>query len=502
MKQSLQLHAAPTLAMTPQLQQSLRLLQLSALEFEQEIARALAENPFLERVEDGEPGAAPAERAPGAAGDGQSSPIDGAAAPATDAAPDMAPDTTADVAIERISREDLAADWWTGRAPADAGEEADVGVYTASPVGLRDHLLDQVRASRLDEREKLLAGVVVEALDDDGYLRQSLDELPAVLPADLAVEADDFTIALAFVQSLEPAGVGARSPAECLGLQLARLPEDRPGRDLALRIVRHHLDALAAHDTPRLLRALGCDEAALRRAHELIMHLDPHPGSRFGAPDARYVVADVVVRKVRGRWLASINPQVLPRIRVNELYADIFRGSRESNSGLSQQLQEARWLVRNAQQRFHTIRRVAQAIVERQSRYFEYGDVAMQPLLQRDIAREVGVHESTVSRVANGKYMITPRGLIEFKHFFGTHVLADDGHACSSTAIRALIRQIIANERPGAPLSDIKVTRKLGDYGVRVARRTVTKYRDAMRIPPVEARRLGARLPADESANL
>jgi len=494
MKQSLQLHAAPTLAMTPQLQQSLRLLQLSALEFEQEIARALSENPFLERVEDAERAAATA------AADG--APADAAAVPAPDAAPDVASDRTADAAIERISREDLAADWWTGRSSADAGEEIDVGVYTPSPVGLRDHLLDQVRASRLDERGKLLAGVVVEALDDDGYLRQSLEDLPGVLPAGVVVEADELAIALAFVQSLEPAGVGARSPAECLELQLARMPDERPGRGLALAIVRRHLDALAAHDTPRLLRSLGCDDAALRRAHDLIILLDPHPGSRFGAPDARYVVADVVVRKVRGRWLASINPQVLPRIRVNELYADILRGSRAGNAGLSYQLQEARWLVRNAQQRFHTIRRVAQAVVDRQSRYFEYGDVAMKPLLQRDIAREVGVHESTVSRVANGKYMTTPRGLIEFKHFFGTHVLADDGHACSSTAIRALIRQIIGHERPGAPLSDIKVTRKLGEYGVRVARRTVTKYRDAMRIPPVEARRLGARLPADDGESL
>ncbi|MDX1376982.1 MAG: RNA polymerase factor sigma-54, partial [Burkholderiales bacterium] len=290
----------------------------------------------------------------------------------------------------------------------------------------------------------------------------------------------------------------ARSPAECLALQLEAQPAEAPGRALALEIVREHLATLAAHDTARLLQALGCDEAALRRAHELIQRLDPHPGSRFGTLGVHAVVADVVVRKLRGRWIAGINPQVLPRIRVNELYADIYRGSREGNAGLSQQLQEARWLVRNAQQRFQTIQRVAQAIVERQSRYFDYGDVAMKPLLQRDIAREVGVHESTVSRVASGKYMITPRGLIEFKHFFGTQVVGEDGHACSSTAIRALIRQIIAHEPAGAPLSDIKVTRKLGEYGIRVARRTVTKYRDAMRIPPVEARRLGA--PSDAAA--
>jgi RNA polymerase sigma-54 factor len=478
MKQGLQMRTAQSLAMTPQLQQSLRLLQLSALEFEQEILRSLAENPFLEREE--ESNAAAADPAGEAAEADAPSQIESSASSTTEALG------------ESLTREDLLGERWTGRAPAANGsDDADVGAYTACPVSLHEHLLEQVRCSRLGERDKLLAGLVVEAVDEDGYLRQSFDDLASVLP-ESEIDPEDLAIALRFVQSLEPAGVGARTPSECLELQILRLPTDRPGRDLALEIVRSHLNVLAAHDTPRLLRDLACDEAALRKANDLILSLDPRPGSTFGATDARYVVADVVVQKKQGRWIAGINPHVLPRIRVNELYSNIFRNAREANSGLSQQLQEARWLVRNAQQRFQTIQRVAQAIVERQSRFFDYGDVAMKPLLQRDIAREVGVHESTVSRVASGKYMSTPRGLIEFKHFFGTQVVAEDGHACSSTAVRALIRHIVAHEIAGNPLSDIKITRKLGEYGVRVARRTVTKYRDAMRIPPVEARRLSA----------
>ena len=481
MKQDLQLRTAQTLAMTPQLQQSLRLLQLSALEFEQEILRSLAENPFLERDEETEGVPARPEASP-------------ATGTAVDAQADTAMGAAADAVGESLTREDLLGERWAARTPGQGGsDDADVGAYTASPVSLHEHLLEQVRCSCLSERDKLLAGLTVEALDDDGYLRQSFDDLASVLPGETAIEPEELAVALRFVQSLEPAGVGARSPSECLELQLVRLPAEKPGRGVALAIVRNHLDALAAHDTPRLLRDLACGEAALCDANDLIVHLDPHPGSRFGTPDAQYVVADIVVHKKKGRWIASINSHVLPRIRVNELYSNIFRNAREANPGLSQQLQEARWLVRNAQQRFQTIQRVAQAIVERQSRFFDYGDVAMKPLLQRDIAREVGVHESTVSRVANGKYMSTPRGLIEFKHFFGTHVISEDGHACSSTAVRALIRHIVAQETAGAPLSDIKITRRLGQYGVRVARRTVTKYRDAMRIPPVEARRLGAR---------
>ena len=474
MNQTLQLHATQHVMMTPQLQQALRLLQLSALEFEQEIEAALAQNPFLD---------------PEAGGDME--------APAATVAPDTVPATGGDRdgGDQAVAPEDLDGSGPSGlrRRTDFDDDDSEPWAYTPAPVTLHDHLLEQVRASALADRDKLLAGVVVEALDDDGYLRQSFSEIARQAPETAEVAPDDLALGLRFVQSLEPAGVGARSPQECLELQLERLEPDLPGRGLALTIVREHLEALAAHDTPRLVRALGCDEDALREANGLILLLDPHPGRAFGSDDAQFVVADVVVRKQRGRWVAAINPDVLPRIRVNEMYADVLRRNRtRANGALAQQLQEARWLVRIVQQRFQTIQRVAQEIVDRQQRFFEYGDVGMKPLFRRDVARTLDLHESTVSRVTSGKYMATPRGLIEFGHFFGSHVVSDGGRACSATAIRALIRYIIAREDAAQPLSDIKVTRKLKERGVRVARRTVTKYRDGMRIPPVEARRMSA----------
>jgi RNA polymerase sigma-54 factor len=250
---------------------------------------------------------------------------------------------------------------------------------------------------------------------------------------------------------------------------------------------------LAAHDFLRLRRELGCTEDELRLANALIRSCDPKPGERFGRDETRYVVPDVLVRKVDDHWIATVNAAAVPDVRINHAYAVILRRRREECSAqFAQQLQEARWTIRNLRQRFSTIQRVAEAIVERQRRFLEYGPIAMKPLMMRDIAGGVGLHESTVSRAVNGKYMATPRGLFELRHFFGSHVVTVDGMACSSTAIRALIRQIIAAEPHGRPLSDIKVTRILSNRGVRVARRTVSKYRDAMRIPPVEARRMAA----------
>jgi len=462
--------------MTPQLQHSLRLLQLSALEFEQEIRQAVGNNPFLETEREAADRAAPAA-------------TDWAAAPPAPAA--AAPEPAA---AATFSAEDLYADRWRAPRTGRDDDEPEVGSHTPAPVSLREHLLEQIAASRLGEPDRLLAAVIAEALDEDGYLRQSPGELAAVLPDGLTAAPEELALALRFVQSLEPAGVGARSPAECLRLQLERRPADEPGRDLALAVVREHLDLLAAHDRLRLTRALGCDEASLRAANALILRLDPRPGFRFAPLDTRYVVADVIVRKQAGRWRASVNPDAVPRLRVNELYARALRGSRPAGgSPIAHELQEARWLVRNVQQRFQTILRVAQAIVDRQSRFLDHGDIAMKPLALRDVARALDLHESTVSRVTSGKYMATPRGLVEFKRFFGGAVELDGGYACSATAVRALIRQIIEEEERGRPLSDVKVKRMLGERGVRVARRTVTKYRDAMRIPPVEARRLGAR---------
>jgi RNA polymerase sigma-54 factor len=332
--------------------------------------------------------------------------------------------------------------------------------------------------------------MIVDSLDDDGYFKAGFDELAAMIPAEHDVRAEDFEAALRLVQSLDPAGVAARSLEECLELQLAALAPDTPGVNCALAIVRgRHLQLLGNREWARLQHAVGCDEATLHTARALIRTLDPKPGHRFGAPEARYVVPDVMVRKIRDRWSAAINPASLPRVRLNRAYADAISHRGASNASLTRQLQEARWLLRSIEQRFATIQRVADAIVARQRGFFEYGEVAMKPLTLKLIAGELGLHESTVCRVTNNKYMATPRGLFEFKHFFSRRLATDNGGAASATAVRAVMKELIAAEDPRAPLSDAELARLLAQQGLRVARRTITKYRALMRMPSVDVRR-------------
>lgn len=472
MTMTLQTKMRQNLAMTPDLQHSIWLLQLSGVEFEQAVEEALSNNPFLERdaTEPDGPQAEPSESSP-------TNPADVASPTAQEDEPSHKPD---DVEFYGASS--------TQGGARDDREEMDYGSFTAAPVALRDHLSVQVGVSRLAGRDRELAQLLVSALDPDGYLRQSFDDLrnlvsPPAQDAELA-------IALNWVQNLEPAGVGARTMVECVQLQLAQHDPETPGLDLARRMLDEDLEATAAHDLTRLKRIFDCDEQSLRAAYCLIRQCNPRPGASFGADDTRYVMADVIVRKQGKRWIASINPQAMPKIQLNNVYAEILQRQRgSSTTPMGQQLQEARWFVRNVEQRFQTIQRVAQAIVDRQSRFLDYGDIAMRPLVLRDIAEELGLHESTISRVTSNKYMAAPCGLFELKRFFGSHV-ESQGNACSSTAVRALIREIIAKESPDEPLSDIKLTRLLERQGVHIARRTVSKYRDAMHIPPVEARRM------------
>jgi RNA polymerase sigma-54 factor len=343
--------------------------------------------------------------------------------------------------------------------------------------------------SPMGSRDRALAHMVVDSLDDDGYFKLSFEELAALVPAEHDVRAEDFLAALRLVQSLDPAGVAARNLEECLELQLLTLQEDTPGRACALDIVRgRHLQLLGNREWARLQHAVACDENTLHTARGLIRTLDPKPGHRFGSPEARYVVPDVVVRKVRERWVASINPASLPRVRLNRAYAEALQ-NRGSSQSLSRQLQEARWLLRSIEQRFATIQRVADAIVARQRGFFEYGEVAMKPLTLKLIAGELGLHESTVCRVTNSKYMATPRGLFEFKHFFSRRLATESGGAASATAVRAVMKELIAAEDPRAPLSDAELARLLAQQGLRVARRTITKYRALMRLPSVDVRR-------------
>jgi RNA polymerase sigma-54 factor len=290
---------------------------------------------------------------------------------------------------------------------------------------------------------------------------------------------------------MEPAGVGARSPGECLALQIRALPAEEGGdaaRELALEIAQKHLELLASRDYTRLKSATGANDDALRAAQRLIQSLNPRPGAAFAQVEARYVVPDVIVKKTRNVWRASLNPDAMPKLRINRLYAELM-GGRGAGGALSSQLQEARWLIKNVQQRFETILRVSQAIVDRQRHFFEHGEVAMRPLVLREIAETLGLHESTISRVTTQKYMATPRGTYELKYFFGSHVATDAGGAASSTAIRALIKQLVAAEDSKAPLSDARISQVLAEQGIVVARRTVAKYRESMQIPPVNQRK-------------
>jgi RNA polymerase sigma-54 factor len=288
------------------------------------------------------------------------------------------------------------------------------------------------------------------------------------------------------VQSFAPAGVGARGPRECLQLQLNAL-EATPLRALSISIVSVHLDHLATRDFGRIRKALECTDNELRAAHALILSLNPRPGAQYSASEARYVTPDVTVKKVRGKWMASLNREAMPRLRINRLYADILQRNRGSN--LAGQLQEAKWLIKNVQQRFDTILRVSQAIIDRQRAFFDHGDVAMRPLTLREIADLLNLHESTISRVTTQKYLSSPRGTFELKYFFGSHVATDSGGAASSTAIRALIKQLVGAEDGHKPLSDSRLAEILGEQGIVVARRTVAKYRESMNIPPVNQRK-------------
>ena len=465
MKPSLQFRLSQHLTLTPQLQQSIRLLQLSTVELNQEIDRLLMENPALEREDVEESGEAPL-----------------AASGSSSTATEAAPTTDSDWASE------LSSNWRTGESGDEEGEKTFTQPHTPT---LRDHLHTQLSLTKLNPRDRVFVGLLIDALDEDGYLTQPLEEIAALLPVEAEADPESFmgelSIALQHLQHFEPAGVGARSPSECLALQL-RNHDDCAERKLALEIVATHLELLAARDYTRLKALTGADDEALRSAQRLILGLNPRPGAAFARIEARYVIPDVVVRKVRNVWRASLNPEAMPRLRINRLYAEIAAGARSAGS-LSSQLQEARWLIKNVQQRFDTILRVSQAIVDRQRHFLEHGEVAMRPLVLREIAETLSLHESTISRVTTQKYMATPRGTFELKYFFGSHVATEAGGAASSTAIRALIKQLVAAEDAKAPLSDARISQILGEQGIVVARRTIAKYREALQIPAVNQRK-------------
>ncbi len=462
------------MTLTPQLQQAIRLLQLSTLEMNQEVARLLDENPLLEREDDD----AAQPYAHGDAGVAQAA----ASAAAKDESPQQA--------NEGWTREE-----WTASSSSSSGSTQDDDEGTrheiaADTPSLREHMIWQLNMSSLDTRDREIIGLLIDALDENGYLAQSLEDIAEMLPSQLDITLDDLETALVQLQYLDRPGLGARNLSECLSLQLKALPEDTPCRDLALRLVTQHLNLLAAHDYAKLKKSLHCDDAALRTAQSLITHLQPRPGAEFEQRAADYVVPDVVVERHKGEWRVRLNQEAMPRLRVNQMYANILQQRGEKNEQqLAGQLQEARWFIKNMQQRFDTILRVSQAIVERQRHFFEHGEIAMRPLVLREIADELELHESTISRVTTQKFMLTPRGIYELKYFFGSGIATENGGACSSTAIRALIRQLVSQEDAHHPLTDNRMSEILAQQGILVARRTVAKYRELLHILPINLRK-------------
>ena len=473
--------------LTPRLQQAVRLLQLSSLDFALEVNRAMETNPFLENDEASAEADA-ANRTP------QSEVARENLAATRDTFADAPQVTIIDAAPDpRADGEWESSAWAQYGSPGSKranGSESDVDFAELASVdeSLRDHLKAQAQLLPVSERDQILIATVIEALDDDGYLRIDLEELKGLAGTDPVPEVDELLVALRLVQSLEPVGVAARDLKECLLLQLREFQNGSrtPVHDLATRIVDELLDRVALRDVTGIARTLKAAPADVEQALDCIRRLEPRPGWRYGAPDTRFIVPDVlIVRKVRDEWNLMLNPDIVPKVRLNRMYADLFRSNRDSSHAeLAAHLQEARWTVRNVDQRFATILAVAQEIVRRQRLFFDHGPLAMKPLGLREIALEIGVHESTVSRVTNNKYMATPLGVFEFKTFFSRAMPTANGGACAPSAIRGVIKDMIAGERADAPVSDAEIARRLAGQGLVVARRTVTKYRQTLKVPP------------------
>lgn len=523
MKQGLSLRVSQHLALTPQLQQSIRLLQLSTLELGQEIQQMLDDNPFLE-VHPDDPSAdefvpaLPEVQANGHAAEGeegheyQGAP-DGArqAESANDAGGEGAelgsesaePTWEGDGTTETVADD---GEWGsdgssTRRNNQGDDDEVDATDLARGNESLTASLHRQALSLRLGEEDRAALRYLIESLNDDGYLEESLEALAAGLaPADLEQQEElvhRFTVALRLLQSLDPPGVGARNLAECLMLQLRTLQDETPDNELcplAIRVCGQPIDLLARRDVKRLAQLCGDTEPRVKSAITMITRLEPKPGRRFVDVERNIIIPDVLVTKVgrgaRANFRVQLNPDVVPRLRVHDVYAGALKAHKgEGHQALQQRLQEARWFIKNIQQRFDTILRVSAAIVERQRNFFSHGELAMRPLVLREIADELGLHESTISRVTTAKYMSTPFGTFELKYFFGSALGTETGGNASSTAVRALIKQFVAAESTKKPLSDSQISEMLKEQGIECARRTVAKYREALRIAPANLRR-------------
>ena len=470
--------------MTPQLQQAIRLLQLPSLELQAHIRELLESNVMLEAEEETEAttsfealGSDPNERAPPEGGEE-------AAAPNDDAG------TTTEVETVEIVEDN-----WNessaapGEAPWSGDDEDRQQEYQdARGESLHEHLLWQLELARLAERERTIGRAIIDAINDDGYITDPLDAIAATLKPEIQADNAEIEEMLQVVQGFDPVGIAARSVAECVTLQLSSLDPDTPGLAVAQAIAAQHLDLVAQRELAALRRELRASEEELEQALMLVRGCHPKPGSQISSAAAEYVVPDVFVRRTPGGWSVEMNSATLPRVRINESYASLI-GRAASHASMRTQLQEARWLLKSLEIRHDTLLKVARSIVERQLAFLEQGDEYMRPLILRDIAEAIGMHESTISRVTSGKFMHTPRGVFELRFFFSSHVEGKDGSETSSTAIRAKIRKLIRDEAADAPLSDSRIAGMLSKEGIPVARRTVAKYREAMSIAPSNERK-------------
>jgi RNA polymerase sigma-54 factor len=497
MKQTIQLRLGQHLTMTPQLQQAIRLLQLSSVELQTEIQEALESNPMLETQEE-------TERVTQAAEDKRESDSAPSTSERSESSNDAAgsePDETplgtggdSEVIPEELpvdsSWDDIYDNPLHNTAPADAGADFEAQRGTAET--LRDHLYWQLNLANVSERDRIIATGIIDSVNPDGYLGTTAEEIRSGLAYDeLEVEADEFEAVLHLVQSFDPSGIAARDPRECMLIQLQQMDPDTPWREEARRLVNAHLDLLAGQQIAQLKRKMQLSEDQLEEAIRLVRSLDPRPGRVIEDNQTQYVVPDVFVRKRAGVWRVELNGETAPRLRINSNYANLVRraDSSDDNVYLKNHLQEARWFLKSLQSRNETLLKVASSIVAHQRAFLEYGEEAMRPLVLRDVAEDVSMHESTISRVTTQKYMHTPRGILEFKYFFSSHVNTTGGGECSATAIRALIRKLVAAEKPVKPLSDSKLAEILSEQGIKVARRTIAKYRESMSIPPSNERK-------------
>lgn len=489
MKQSLQLRLGQQLTMTPQLQQAIRLLQLSTLDLKQEIQEALDSNLMLESEDE----AVPTEAVDGE----QGTALAGDAAPGNgeDRAADQdkevngdAPEIPDDLPVDS-AWDDIYDGYAAGPSQREDGD-VDFLAFRSSAATLHDHLLWQLNLTPFGPTDRAIATTIIDSISEDGYLTSALEEIHAALDED-TISLEEVEAVLHRIQNFDPAGVGARGPQECLLLQLRQMPQHTPYLAQATRLCDEFFDLLAARDHTQIKRRLKVSDDELLEITKLIRSLNPYPGTQIADAQPQYVVPDVFVSRRKGVWQVDLNPEVTPRLRVNHQYAKLIRRADNSdqNTYLKNHLQEARWFIKSLASRNETLLRVARQIVELQQGFFDHGPEAMRPLVLRDVAEALDLHESTISRVTTQKYMYTPRGTLEFKYFFSSHVSTTGGGECSATAIQALLKKLIAAERADKPLSDNRLAAILSEQGIQVARRTVAKYREAMAIPPSTERK-------------